>query len=84
MGDEMCMKRALGADWLGNNSVINYSMKVIEPVLTGDVDVIEIKESAEKTYIQRLQSALKNTVWATGCGSVSHPFTRYINGEIER
>lgn len=58
--------------------MIDYSMKVIEPVLTGDVDAVEVKESAEKSYVQRLQSALKNTVWATGCGSVSYLLPRPI------
>ncbi|TGZ76522.1 monooxygenase [Ascodesmis nigricans] len=50
-------------------NVVDYALKVIEPVLRGSVDVVEVKKEAEEAYVRRLQKALGNTVWATGCGS---------------
>ncbi|PCD42158.1 hypothetical protein AU210_004692 [Fusarium oxysporum f. sp. radicis-cucumerinum] len=48
---------------------INYTMRVLKPVLTGKADIVEVTPEAEKKDIDRVQEKAKRLVWATGCTS---------------
>ena len=48
---------------------VNYALRVIKPVLDGRVSIASVKWEAEKEYSDRMQGALKNTVWNSGCQS---------------
>lgn len=50
-------------------NAVNYSLRVIEPVLDGRATVVEVKREAEERYTQQLQKSLRKTVWAGGCSS---------------
>ncbi|KAM4064976.1 l-lysine 6-monooxygenase (NADPH-requiring) domain-containing protein [Hirsutella rhossiliensis] len=50
-------------------NAINYSLRVIKPVIDGDATVVEIKREAEERYSQQLQQNLQKTVWWGGCRS---------------
>lgn len=50
-------------------NAVNFSLRVIKPVLDGTASVAEVKRSAEESYAKRIQDALQHTVWATGCNS---------------
>jgi len=50
-------------------NAVNYSLRVIKPVLDGKASVAEVKRSAEESYAKRIQDALQHTVWMTGCNS---------------
>ncbi|KAL2130420.1 hypothetical protein VTI74DRAFT_6509 [Chaetomium olivicolor] len=49
-------------------NAVNYSLRILEPVLKGHVAVAEVKRSAEEDYSRRLQAALNQRVW-TGCNN---------------
>ncbi|KAH6623283.1 hypothetical protein F5144DRAFT_357270 [Chaetomium tenue] len=49
-------------------NAVNYSLRVLQPVLEGRAAVACLKRSAEEDWANRLQSTLKNTVW-TGCNN---------------
>jgi cation diffusion facilitator CzcD-associated flavoprotein CzcO len=61
----------------GHSSVVlaiengtDYAMKLIKPVLRGDVSAFDIKKSAEISYTNDIQAKLKDTVFMTGgCNS---------------
>lgn len=48
---------------------INYALRVLRPVLEGRASIACVKRSAEEAYVNRIQAALQNTVWMTGCNS---------------
>jgi hypothetical protein len=48
---------------------INYTMRVLRPILTGRADIVEVTPKAEKKDIDRVQEKAKHLVWATGCTS---------------
>jgi len=58
---------------LTKSSMINYALRIIEPVLKGTMSTVEIKHEAEKSYVYRLQAALRKRVWMAGCNSVMPP-----------
>lgn len=45
-------------------------MRVLKPVLKGEANYVEVNQEAEDTYVQKIQAALQETVWNTGCSSV--------------
>ncbi|KAL6246900.1 hypothetical protein RBB50_006207 [Rhinocladiella similis] len=51
---------------LASENMVNYSLKFIDPILRGDVDTWEVKESAERKWTSDLQSQLKNSVFLSG------------------
>lgn len=55
---------------LASENMINLTLKIIKPILKGEVATAEIKESAELEWDRDTQSALKKRVWNTG-GCVS-------------
>ncbi|KAL3478136.1 hypothetical protein BJX99DRAFT_256688 [Aspergillus californicus] len=50
-------------------NAVNYALRVLKPVLDGSATSVEVKLAAEDTYIQKIQTALRNTVWHSGCNS---------------
>ncbi|KAL2816450.1 hypothetical protein BJX63DRAFT_387349 [Aspergillus granulosus] len=56
------------ATMAAENSV-NYALRVLKPVLDGSASTVEVKLSAEDAYIEKVQTALRNTVWDSGCTS---------------
>lgn len=52
------------------HSSVNYALRVLKPVLKGDAAYVDLKPEAEGEYIMKMQEALRNRVWHTGCNSV--------------
>jgi cation diffusion facilitator CzcD-associated flavoprotein CzcO len=48
---------------------VNYALRVIRPVLEGRASIANLKWNAEEEYSDRMQEALRNTVWNSGCQS---------------
>lgn len=48
---------------------VNYSLRLIEPILRGEATAIDVKLDAEKAYTSQIQTALQDTVWLSGCNS---------------
>ncbi|KAJ4287120.1 hypothetical protein N0V88_007742 [Collariella sp. IMI 366227] len=59
-------------------NAVNYSLRVLEPVLKGEASVAELKRSAEEDYSNQMQAALSQRVW-TGCDNW---YTRNDNGKV--
>lgn len=49
---------------------MNYALRVLKSVLNGDASSVEVKQEAEDEYIYKMQDALRQRVWNTGCASV--------------
>ena len=49
---------------------MNYALRVLKPVLDGDASSVVVKQEAEDEYIYKMQDALCQRVWNTGCASV--------------
>lgn len=55
---------------LTTESAVNLSLKLVKPILNGDVRTVEIKKKAQLDWTRDTQAALKRTVWHTGgCNS---------------
>ncbi|KAJ4377220.1 hypothetical protein N0V83_000043 [Neocucurbitaria cava] len=54
--------------------VINLILKIAKPVLTGEIDYVEVKRSAEKKWTEDAQAALKDRVYSDNCATVGMPF----------
>lgn len=50
---------------------INFTLRVIRPVLQARADTVEVGVEAEKRDIDHVQRKAKGLVWATGCTSWS-------------
>ncbi|KAB5578092.1 hypothetical protein GE09DRAFT_1168778 [Coniochaeta sp. 2T2.1] len=50
-------------------NTINYALRIIKPILDGKASVAEVKLEAEKAYVEKVQTALRQTVFASGCNS---------------
>ncbi|KAI1292952.1 hypothetical protein F5Y03DRAFT_375150 [Xylaria venustula] len=48
---------------------INFALRIIKPILDGKASVVDLKPQAELDYTKRVQDALINTVWNSGCVS---------------
>ncbi|KAF5586912.1 monooxygenase [Fusarium pseudocircinatum] len=48
---------------------INYTMRVLRPILKGKADIVEVTPEAERKDIDRVQEKARRLVWATGCTS---------------
>jgi len=46
--------------------MISLGLKLIKPILNGDVAQTEIKKEAEIEWARGTQSALKKRIWSTG------------------
>jgi cation diffusion facilitator CzcD-associated flavoprotein CzcO len=55
---------------LASENMVHYAIKLLKPLLQGDVETIDVKHDAEVAYTQEMQSALKGTVFQSGgCSS---------------
>jgi hypothetical protein len=50
-------------------NAINYSLRVVKPLLEGKASVVEVRPEKERQYVKDIQAALQNSVWASGCHS---------------
>ncbi|KAK4452006.1 hypothetical protein QBC34DRAFT_320988 [Podospora aff. communis PSN243] len=51
-------------------NAVNYSLRVIKPLLEGRAGVAEVKREAEEAYVKEIHQELDKMVWATGgCNS---------------
>jgi hypothetical protein len=48
---------------------VNYSLRLIEPILQGKATAVDVKLDAEKSYTSQIQTALQDTVWLSGCNN---------------
>ncbi|KAK3385465.1 hypothetical protein B0H63DRAFT_433197 [Podospora didyma] len=48
---------------------INYALRVLKPVLEGKAAIADLKRPAEGAYVEKIQDALQDTVWTSGCNS---------------
>ncbi|RYC78455.1 hypothetical protein BFJ63_vAg18670, partial [Fusarium oxysporum f. sp. narcissi] len=60
---------------LGLENQINHAIKLMRPVLRGDVTTIEVKRDATLAYTKQIQKDLNNMVWNS-----SHCSSWYKNG----
>ena len=54
-----------------NENIVNYILKIIKPVLLGEVEAVEPKRAAELRWTQEIQRDIQKTVF-TGCTSWYH------------
>ncbi|KAF3807888.1 ABC transporter FUM19 [Colletotrichum gloeosporioides] len=48
---------------------INFSLRIIKPLLDGKGTIIEVKRDAEEEYVEQMQRDMQDRVWYTGCNS---------------
>ncbi|KAL6718040.1 hypothetical protein ACLMJK_004125 [Lecanora helva] len=51
---------------LASENMVEYTIKFIRKILKGDVKTFEVKKEKEVAWTERIQKALKGTVWHTG------------------
>ena len=51
---------------LASENMVEYILKMIKPILEGDVKAVEIKRDAEIKWTKDIQDELKDSVWMTG------------------
>ncbi|KAM5471068.1 putative cyclohexanone monooxygenase [Microsporum ferrugineum] len=54
---------------MATENSVNYALRILKPVLKGDATSVEVKQEAERDYANKVQAALQNTVFHTGCKS---------------
>ncbi len=61
---------------LGHNSMVfmieaqvRYTLSLLQALLSGRIDAIDVKAGDQATYNTKLQEVLAGTVWASGCDS---------------
>ncbi|KAL2857329.1 hypothetical protein BJY01DRAFT_137718 [Aspergillus pseudoustus] len=60
---------------MASENSVNYALRILKPVLDGSASSVEVKLSAEDEYVKKVQTALRDTVWNSGCNSW------YVNGK---
>ncbi|KAI9782399.1 MAG: hypothetical protein M1816_001897 [Peltula sp. TS41687] len=74
---------------MASENMVNYILKMIKPILQGNVGQMEVKRDVELAYAQEMQKALKKTVFSNGgCrnwyrsengwNSVTYPYSQII------
>ncbi|KAH9238349.1 hypothetical protein K456DRAFT_1758791 [Colletotrichum gloeosporioides 23] len=48
---------------------INFSLRIIKPLLDGKGTIVEVKRDAEEAYVEQMQRDMQDRVWYTGCNS---------------
>ena len=51
---------------LASENMVEYTLKFLKPLLSGDVKTFEVKKNAEVSWTTDIQEQLKDTVWTTG------------------
>jgi cation diffusion facilitator CzcD-associated flavoprotein CzcO len=59
---------------MASENMVNYSLKFLKLLLSGDASTVDVKHEAEVKYTAMIQKALKNTVFMSG-GCLSWYFT---------
>lgn len=55
---------------LATENMVNYAMKLAEPILKGDAHSVEVKQEAEMAWTADIQKSLKKRIWNIGgCGN---------------
>lgn len=54
---------------MASENMVNHSLNFIRMVLNGEASTVEVKKEAEIAYTTEIQTALKDTVWQSGCSS---------------
>lgn len=54
---------------LASENAVQYSLKLIKPILDGTVSTWEVKEEAEREWTEKVQNELKHTTFLSGCSS---------------
>jgi cation diffusion facilitator CzcD-associated flavoprotein CzcO len=52
---------------MASENMVNYSLNFIRLLLNDEARTIDVKHDAEVRYTTEMQTALKNTVWQSGC-----------------
>jgi cation diffusion facilitator CzcD-associated flavoprotein CzcO len=60
---------------MASENMVNYSLKFIKPILSGEVSTVDVKHEAEVAYTTDLQKSLKKTIWMSG-GCTSWYYTK--------
>jgi hypothetical protein len=50
--------------------MVNYSLNIVAPILSGDANEVEVTAAAEDAYLHRLQAASVDKVWNGPCRNV--------------
>lgn len=51
---------------LATENTVAYVLKLIRPIIRGDVETVEVKKAAEERYTREIQDRLGQMVWTTG------------------
>lgn len=51
---------------LASENMVQYSLRMMAPILRGEVATVEVKREAEERYTRDIQARLKDTVWHSG------------------
>ncbi|OBT86459.1 hypothetical protein VE02_05319 [Pseudogymnoascus sp. 03VT05] len=51
---------------LATENMVNYAMKLAEPILKGDAHSVEVKKEAEMAWTADIQKSLKKRIWNIG------------------
>ncbi|KAF1837180.1 FAD/NAD(P)-binding domain-containing protein [Decorospora gaudefroyi] len=54
---------------MASENMVNYSLNFIRLLLHGEASTVDVKHEAEVRYTTEMQTALKDTVWQSGCAS---------------
>ncbi|KAG9206014.1 hypothetical protein G6514_006292 [Epicoccum nigrum] len=54
---------------MASENMVNHSLNFIRVVLNGEASTVEVNKEAEIAYTTEIQTALKDTVWQSGCSS---------------
>lgn len=60
-------------------SMVNYSLKIAEPILKGEATEVEVRAHAETEYLHQLQVASADKVWNGPCSNVRDPFSSFLS-----
>lgn len=55
---------------LTQHRTAEYALRMLDPVLRGEISQVDVKPEAEKSYVQAVQRDNKKGVWNSGCSSV--------------
>ena len=53
--------------------MVNYSLRIFEPILKGEAKEVEVRAEAEAEYLRRLHDASVDKVWHGACRNVRYP-----------
>ncbi|CAH0045222.1 unnamed protein product [Clonostachys solani] len=64
---------------LASENAINYSLRLIKPILDGEATTVDVRREAEARYNRKIQAALQDTVWLSG--GCSNWYTGIFDGK---